>query len=357
MVKIPSDTCTCSPTALEIVSYINETACIMNQYSESFVKIANDFFKECEKIRQLPCQTVASLDGVLSTLPHVNKTKGFVYEVLTSYFEHFYFINHCYVREEDSPNEKDYYWAEEYLDNIEDPPLDMLKIIGFQGKPEEPEDVKKEKAEKARSICQKYKFPSKIEKKIKSDFCPESAWEWLLLDDLWLVLARDEDHNFHLCKYVFDWRDCLSLAVQLREFFTESGDVIPDYEEKIRTKSLPKTYNHIPNCKYLTYGQRTGIPSKDSLRSAIEFLKNKPSLLPYAEIVDEKTIKIVYYAWGSWGGLFKFTYRASSRRWGRIKIEEIRKEQVFEYYYKTGYCPFKGGRDHDVSYIIRPYPY
>ena len=329
--------------------------CTMNQYSESFLKIANEFFTECEKIRQLPCETISSLDGVLSTLPHIIKTKGFVYEVLTSCFNCFEYKNICYVREEDSPNEKDYFWAIDYLQDIDDPPLDMLKVLGFQGTPEEPEDVKSAKIDKALSIRNKHKPRLEIEQKIKLDFCPESAWEWLLLSDLWMILTRDEDSDFRLCKYVFDWEECLSLAPELYSYFTESKEVITDYEKKIRERYFAKKYNHIPWCKFLPYGQYSGIPSRDSLRSAIEFLKDKPSLLPYAEIVDEKTIDIVYYAWCSWGGLTKYTYRASKRRGGKIKIEAIKEQRVFDYYFKIGYCPFKDEKSQYFSFKLRPY--
>ena len=327
----------------------------MNQRSDSLVKIANEFFKECEKIRQLPLGTVASLDGIISTLPHVNKTKGIIYEVLTQCGNLFEYKNYCYARMEDSPNEGDYFWAKEYLEDIQNPPLDILKVIGFAGKPEEPEDVKKAKIEKARSICEKHEFPFQIEKKIKSDFCPESAWEWLLLSDLWMILSRDEDPDFHLCKYVFDWKECLSLAMGLQSYFTEEGDVISDYEDKISKAYLPDTFIHIPQCKYLPYGQHSGIPSKESLRSAVEFLMNKPSLLPRAEIVDDNTIDIVYYAWCSWGGLTEYTYRATPRRWGKIKIEEFRERRVIDYYFKIGYCPFKDENSNYFSYKLRPY--
>lgn len=327
----------------------------MNKYSESFVSIANKFFTECEKIRQLPYNTIASLDGVLSTLPHIIKTKGFVYEVLTPCFDIFEYKNICYAREEDSPNEKDYFWAMDYLQDIEDPPLDMLKVLGFKGKPAEPEDIKEANIEKANSICSNHKTRFQIEERIKSDFCAESAWEWLLLSNLWMILSRDQDPNFLLCKYVFDWKECLSLVPELQKYFTESEEVIPNYEEVIRAEYIPETFKHIPWCKYLPAGQYSRIPAKDSLRSAIEFLKDKPSLLPYAEIVDEKTIDLVYYAWCSWGGLTKYRYRASLRRWGRIKIEELKEQRIFDYYFKIGYCPFKDENSRYFSFKLRPY--
>ena len=326
----------------------------ISPYSDYFVDVTNAFLKECEKIRQQPLETVVSLDGVLSTLPHVNPLRGYVYEVLTPCFNHLEYKNLCYAREDDSPNEQDYYWAKEYIEDIENPPLDMLKFLGFKGRSEEPEDIKAAKIEKANSILNRHKWSHPIEEKVKFDFTPESAWECLLLNNLWITLSRDEDSTFYLGKYVFNWKECLTLAPELTNYILESGDLAPYCESHIICSDKPFKSPPIVYGKSLRRGQFTGIPSRADLRAAVNFLKDKPSMLPYAEMVDDRTINLTYYEWSSWGGLDKITYRATINKGGRIKFALIGDSEIFGYYFKMGYCPFMEIPSSQILYRVRP---
>ena len=198
---------------------------------------------------------VLPLDIIMPSLPHLHVAAGYAFEAVYTDNPSRCLSDHSipYIRPRDRRPLNEFQW-ERWSDNIPD---------GYY---------------------------SPLEKMV-SDGSPESAWEAVLLKDLYRRLPMFQHACYGLIDYITNLDTYPKIADILQ--YVEKNTGLPLEVKEVPVEELPRKHWKTPIFGYETY---------DQIREALKYL-NDPSILPSVTQVAEHVFNVKYCYWSNWAGL------------------------------------------------------
>lgn len=226
---------------------------------------------------------VLPLDVIMPSLPHLRVVEGYVFEAVYTDNDFGCMCDYSipYIRPKDRRPLNEFQW-ERWSDNIPDGYFSPLeRMVG--------------------------------------DGSPESAWEAVLLEDLYRRLPMFQHACYSIIDYITDLDEYPDLAGIKKYVDSETG--LPLDVKEVPVEDLPRD-----NWKTPIYGYE----SYEQIREAQKYL-NEPSILPEVIQIGNHTFTVKYYYWSEWSGLNEIIKEVSIGK-DSITLKESSGKNLVEYH-------------------------